>query len=497
VIREAVQNGLDKRAKNIYIRIDCQRRIICIFDDGDGASYAEIAKKFENIGLSLKLADRDAIGSKGIGNLAGIAIALSWQLFTRDVAAHGDTYLKYSLDREELKKEKGIQVHCEPYPSKTITGAPFVARTMLRLQDVDEISLKQLGDQDTIRRTLTEAFSNKLKSRNVDLRVQYRDFKNKYHDFVVKPQQYRGAAMEPEKYDTEFGEVEFVFYHSPKPVEKPVLLVQHLGVFSMPLINFFKMRILKKEVEDLFSRGYFEGEIRLGFCQVNAARVAFVPGHELKVFVQAVDSFVTDILRPLVEQLDQDGRAEKHRQIAERLVEKVLGYFRKHPSFLPPTMKSFLPRTDGGEGGVVGPGGFKKTAPPTRKKPEPKPPLPPDAFKKQREQSKATGGTAKKKREPQIRDLGEGLSLTFASPDANEDGFLWHSRLSEEGLIQINNSNTEFLEAEKRGQTKLSEYLSVLLQKELTCASLNPLDARTFGNAFEKNFMVFWRVSLD
>jgi hypothetical protein len=514
VLRELVQNPLDEGAKNIYVRIDCNRRLVCVYDDGNGAGEAEIREKFENIGLSLKLSDPGAIGHKGIGNLAGIAVAEQWELFARDTSVRGDPYRLYAFNRSELKKSDELQVHCEVLSIKSITGAPFQARTMVRLVDMDEMTLKQLGDHALIQRTLTEAFASKLKSHNVNLRVAYKDFKGKLHDFNVKPPQYRGTPMEPEKYDTEFGEVEFVFFHSPKPLVAPVLLVQHQGVFSIPLKTFFMYRVWGREVEEIFSRGYFEGEIRLGFCEMNPSRTGFEPGHQYKVFIQAVESFVADVLRPIVEQLDQEGRTERHRRIADSLLKRVGDYFRKHPSYLPPVLHSL----------VVKPGGKGITAPavplggsgagatcvlkpivPPKLTPSAKAkaeglsqPLPGDTFKRQRAKSQAAKAAGvKPKREPRILEIGDGLGLQIISPDANEEGFSWHSRISPNGLIQINAENDEFLTAERRGQTKLYDYMSLLLCKELSVASLNPIDARSFGNAFEKSFMNFWRAPLD
>ena len=501
VLREGVQNSLDKHAKNIFVRIDCPKGIIQILDDGDGAGYAEISKKFQNIGLSLKLDDPEAAGELGIGNLAGIAVAREWQLLTRDRKNPVDVYRLYSFERTQLKKSSAIELQSEEAKSyKSVPGAPFTAYTMVRLLDVDELTLKQLGNSDVISRTMTDAFGTKLKARKIELRFSYVDFKGKRREFLVKPQQFRGMQMDSEKYDTEFGEVEFHFFHSPRPVHQPSILVQHQGVHGIPLVNFFKMKILGREIEDLFARGYFEGEIKLGFCEMQPSKAAFVQNHQLSVFVQAIESFAADILRPLVEQLDEEGRAERHKRIADALLKRVRSYFQKHTSYLPPIMKSFIAKLeDSGSSDEATrlSGGFPKPEAKPKKKaeaPQPKP-LEPNAFTKQRKKSAATGG-APKKREPRVVVLDDGLGLEMYYPDANEEGMLWHSRTTD-GVIQINAANSEFLEAERRGQTKLSDYMFLMLNKELACASLNPTDAKTFGTAFEKSFMNFWRASLD
>lgn len=408
-----------------------------------------------------------------------------------------DVFRLYCFQRDELRKSSSVQVHSEVSPFKSITGAPFTANTMLRLLEVDEITLKQLGNSDIVARTLTDAFAHKLRTRNIELRVSYKDFKGKNHDFLVKPPQFRGSEMDVEKLETEFGEIEFCFYHTPRPMQSPNILVQHKGVYSLPLTNFFKLKVIGKAVEDLFARGYFEGVIKLGFCELDAARACFRNDVHLKVFVQAVESFAETILRPIVTQLDQEGREERHKRIADGLLKKVRNYFERHPHHLPPTIKSFILKPKGSEEkgfAVPGSGNSDKTK---KKEAATRPKLAKDAFKKQRQRNAeaSASGNPSKKKEPRVMVLDEGLGLQMVYPDADE-GFAWHSR-TYTGLIQINTANNDFLDAERRGQTKLSEYMFLLLKKELTCSSLPPINAQIFGDAFEKSFMPLWRASLD
>lgn len=486
VIREAVQNALDKGAKNIFVLIDCVKCLIEVFDDGNGASKAELAQKFDKIGLSLKLGQPGMMGQKGIGNLAPFAIGREWQLFTRDILK-GEPLRAYSLASSELSKVSGINVQSEEVPFKSVKGAPFAATTMLRIVDVASGVLRQLGDKGQIERTLRETFNAKLQGDKISLRVAYRPLKGQPVEFTVKATKFRGSPLQPVEYETEHGPVTFEFYHSPEPVKDPSILVLHQGVYSLPLSNFFMLKILPPELEPLFTKGYFEGEVRLAFCTINSSRSAFEHNVEQKSFVGAVEQFSAEILKPLIEQFEQTGRQERLKKIAESVLKKMRQFLNKNPSLLPPHLKSRLIKS-GAEGQspeerdsetIVSPDPDRKKA------------LPPDAFKQQR---KKTLENKPKTKRP-ILDVRDGLAIQVVNPEADE-GFAWHSRLTEKGIIQLNAMNNEFTEAERRGQTVLHRYMFLLVQKELTCASMTPHEAHIFNSGFEKTFLSFWKASL-
>ncbi len=485
VVREGVQNAIDKSAKNIFVSIDCKERLIEVYDDGTGANKAEIKKKFDQIGLSLKLGQEGMIGRKGIGNITPFAIGDKWQLFTRELGKSEPLHV-YTLPRSELAKQAGIELQIETVSFKNIKGAPFPATTQLRIVHVDEGVLRQLGDKDTIERTLREAFNAKLKNDNVKLRVAYRNLKGQISEFFVKPTKFRGAPLDSVEYETEYGAVTFEFFHSHEPLKNPSILVLHQGVYSVPLGNFFKRSILPTEFQALFDKGYFEGEIRLGFCELNSSRDVFQNGDELTSFVGAIESFCREILKPLLDQFEQSDRKKVLKQIAESVLKRMQQFLNKNPNLLPPNLKAFLAKRRPGEV-------EEDEEDETVSESEPHKPLPKDILKQQRKKTREGTPPVKK---PMVKLRGEGLAIQIVNPEA-EEGFLWHSRLTTRGVIQLNAMNNEFTEAERRGKTVLHRYMSLLVQKELTCASLTPHESEIFNNGFEKTFLTFWKASLS
>jgi|TARA_B100002003_G_C14140243_1_gene548313 hypothetical protein len=500
VIREGVQNAIDEGAENIFVDIDCKKRSMDIFDDGQGAGIEKIREKFDQIGLSTKATQKDAIGEKGTGNLAGLSVSDRWQLVTRDTHVKGDKLKVFTFERQELEKGSGIHLTCEYLPFTGIHGPPFKANTVLKLSGIDKTTLRQMGDKETVESTLREAFNAKLHSKRITLKVSYRSSGGQAKVFFVKPTKYRGLCMDPVEYETEHGYVVFQFFHSPHTVNSPSVIVEHQGVYSLPLKNFFLLRILPKEIEHLFLSGYFEGEIRLGFCEINGSRSAFTHNSELQAFIKTVEAFADEVLRPMIEQFELADREERLRRVAEGVLRKIRSFLNKHPNLLPTSLKSVILRQEQEEEpDVDGEGGrSKKTGQEKHpKKRGERKPLDPNALERQRDKSRAIkAGVVTPKRKKTIVETTEGLAIQLIHPDA-EDGFNWRSRTTTKGVIQINIVSSEFLETERRGQTELSRLMLLLVQKELTCASLPIGECEAFDRAFEGTFLSLWRSSLQ
>lgn len=95
-ISELVANGLDAKAKNVYVYIDMsdkEHSIIEIIDDGIGMDYADLAQKYVWIGRN-KRSDADLLedekknvmGRKGIGKLAALYLSNNYYILTKKEA---------------------------------------------------------------------------------------------------------------------------------------------------------------------------------------------------------------------------------------------------------------------------------------------------------------------------------------------------------------------------------------------------------------------------
>ena len=92
-ISELVANGLDAKAKNVYVYIDMsdkEHSIIEIIDDGIGMDYADLAQKYVWIGRNkrndvdlLENEKKNVMGRKGIGKLAALYLSNNYYILTK------------------------------------------------------------------------------------------------------------------------------------------------------------------------------------------------------------------------------------------------------------------------------------------------------------------------------------------------------------------------------------------------------------------------------
>lgn len=92
-ISELVANGLDAKAKNVYVYIDMsdkEHSIIEILDDGLGMDYDDLARKYVWIGRNkrtdadlLEEDKKNVMGRKGIGKLAALYLSNHYYILTK------------------------------------------------------------------------------------------------------------------------------------------------------------------------------------------------------------------------------------------------------------------------------------------------------------------------------------------------------------------------------------------------------------------------------
>jgi hypothetical protein len=301
---------------------------------------------------------------------------------------------------------------------------------------------------------------------------------------------FRGAKLDPVKYDTPFGYVEFELFCSPAPLDNPKILVQHKGVYAIPIFILFKLKQLPPDIEEIFLRGYFEGLIKLPFCTTNPGRTGFELNEELTCFADTVRTFALEVLKPIIENFEEEGRLDKYRRIAESVLKRLTELFKHEPSMIPAKLRSFI---EASSGPAV------KSEIPQIKIPLPRPPIPrtilQDQIREIKEEKTKPAGPREERKEPKTIKPKAGISLQFVLPGGEEE-FNWRSRLSPEGIIQINAGNTDFRRAEMLGVNKLDDYVLLLVLKEFTCASTGPVEAKIFSDGFEGIFMKFWKVKL-
>ncbi len=495
-ILEALQNSIDKHAKHALIEINVPERYIKIFDDGQSASCEEVTAKFRNIAQSNKLADASAIGEKGIGNLAGMTIAEIWQMIAKDFTSKPASIWVHRLEKSELAKRDGISLHSEPFQGKEITNKlHFKPNVMLWLRGVSDIAMARLSNIKLIERSILDAYNPILRTRGVDVRIVYKkDARSTAQEYLVKPVLYRGDLLQSVKEQTPLGEVEFAFYYSAEPhKEHQRVYVLHQGVNTMPLHNFFMRSLLDDDVKNVINRGFFDGEIRLGFCTVNPGKDSFQLDDQCQVFASVVKDFVMGVLKPIIDNFDQSERSDKLNRIALGVLKKIQLLFKENPHLIPPRLRAMSKASVGSvteeeeTSKVSTPGGRKRKLSKTA--------LVDQAATHKK--NKASGIPVGKRDKDQVMASKPrpGLQVDFVYPKSEEEQS-WHSRISPAGIIEINSGHLDFVRSELVGQNKVSEYLFMLILKELVVVGEDPTTGNSFGNIFERRFMALWKANL-
>lgn len=108
VLGEAISNSWDADAKNVFITIDRDSKILIVRDDGDGMDENDFQNKFLKIGYSKRkdnkthtISKRPFIGRKGIGKLALLSCAQKITVLTK---AKGMTIVGGVIDNSGLDK---------------------------------------------------------------------------------------------------------------------------------------------------------------------------------------------------------------------------------------------------------------------------------------------------------------------------------------------------------------------------------------------------------
>jgi hypothetical protein len=178
--------------------------------------------------------------------------------------------------------------------------------------------------------------------------------------------------------------------------------------------------------------------------------------------------------------------------VANGVIRKVKDFFKKNPNIIPPQFKTLLERP-----ALPTPSGLNRSF---AEKPiistEPrKRSLDSNALKKRKQEGEERRKTGKKAEKIQKETFAavDGLDIHYVYPDP-EEGFSWHSRINKE-VLEVNIVNENFLEAEKRSQTFLARYLTLLIQKEITVATEMGQNGEIFGNVFERMLKNFFAIS--
>lgn len=176
-LAELVSNSWDADAHHVWLDVPLDTPIgpsteIVVRDDGAGMSFDEVNKKYLLLGRNRRTSEgdhtpgnRQVLGRKGIGKLAGFGIAKLvevWTVCDGHLTAFRMDYDKITATQAEVASYRPVVLHDRP----VCEGDPIQAGTMVRLA---RIQLRNRINRDRFLRGLSRRFS--LLSANFEVRV--------------------------------------------------------------------------------------------------------------------------------------------------------------------------------------------------------------------------------------------------------------------------------------------------------------------------------------
>ncbi|OGD66182.1 hypothetical protein A3F08_02515 [Candidatus Berkelbacteria bacterium RIFCSPHIGHO2_12_FULL_36_9] len=327
---ELVQNAIDAGAENILLKIDQKKKTLYCADDGQGESFEGICSRFQRISERQK---DGKIGHKGIGNLASLSIAENFSLTTRPHTSN-ERFFTISLSRKGLQdKADGLTLPCHTESddfrpgSQYKLGTDFRISTLLIVRKIKDAAIRRMEDITALCKEVEERFATQILTRGIRIFVDNGSQRTK-----LCPNPFPGEKLEY-IIKTEFGEVTFEIYISPKPEKKPRLFVVH-GRTEGEKYNIPLSAILKSDfsamVNEVFHSGYLQGNIHLPFCTLTPNREELEYDDELFAFWNALETYARGEGSKILEGLSEQKTELKVFQVLNRVLKGFSSYLKNH-----------------------------------------------------------------------------------------------------------------------------------------------------------------------
>ena len=459
---ELVQNFLDANAHNAKIIIDAKQRTIAVFDDGNGADLGEMQDKFSQIGNSLKKGDSNTFGKKGIGGLSAFVVSSIWE-FTTKRKNSTSPYIKYTLDSSQFVKASGIEVHYEEMKVSDIGSSILGVKTSTKviLYDVEKSIINQLiAGREELLSSIQTSFNEKIKQLNINFVIICRCLDGNTHTIEVKSREFRGTEQEAVSINTDFGKIIFKMFLNPKPVNKPVIRISYKDPedgkrygFPVSMITTGRTKTTP-ETRGFLEKGYFEGSIEVGFCNMLPDRGGFVDNAQYKTFVFTVDSFVKDVLKKVIENIELEQSDDRLREVGDKVLGRFREYFKKHPAFVEKVsnkLSSMLALDGSGTGEPA-----SWTPLPKKKKSSKTPRRTMVSEQRDKDQTEKEKVNNSRRVTPNA-----GIGIVFVYP-SDEESFNWQYRFRA-GLLEFNCAEDGFVHCSSKNSSLLEDYCTTMM----------------------------------
>lgn len=116
VLLEVVQNAIDSGATRIELKINQQKRLFVVYDNGNGCGIEKFQRALRSLNSSMK--DERKYGQFGRGLVAPLSIADEGFTFTSCEHPHRAPYYTYLFDPKKIEHQKEVKIPAEEIPDR-------------------------------------------------------------------------------------------------------------------------------------------------------------------------------------------------------------------------------------------------------------------------------------------------------------------------------------------------------------------------------------------
>lgn len=335
VILEAVQNAIDKNARDVRININQKTHNLTVRDDGDGTTQEEFEKSLESVGQTRKKAD--ALGRFGLGLVSPVGKCEKYT-FTSTPRNDPRGYMEWTFVHDEIREQKEVRIPLRTRPdfwfgthssSRNITAVNW--RTEVKLEKYTKDRFVSKVTMESLAEGILTKFNEAMKRKKVFVHITITTEDGDRQTQEVRPRDFEGQRL-PEAVVTNknSGETIFRLYLARKTHKGSAGRVTvgetnndyriSFAMFARSLPHECK---LDEDTVMALTSGIFEGEILTSRARFHSGRRGFEANDALVGFAESIDTwFLQYGIEPFVD-AKETKQAERYQNLGLRSLKVI------------------------------------------------------------------------------------------------------------------------------------------------------------------------------
>ena len=347
---EIVQNAVDSDPKNIWMKLNRQKRSLDVYDDGVGTSWDEFNEALRKRGQSSKKSDK--LGRFGRGLVSPID-KCEVMTFTSCPRASNNAYMQWTFRASELAPNPEPHIPYEQQPqiqfgkanktltidSKTVSQVTWRTKISLRNYSTDR-EIGKIGSIDDLAKEIFSRYGAVMRAKKIRLHIEFTNEAGKTEAKTdMFPPEYTGQRL-PE-YIANIRGIRTTFRLFLAKAEGRMGKSNGtvvVGEANNPFRFAFKLLVnncgeyLSADVAKALKSGIFEGEIIAAGATLHENRKQFNINDGLTNFAAALEQWYLEIGAHHMEEIQETQEGERYQKLGLASMENIAAML-KTPRF--------------------------------------------------------------------------------------------------------------------------------------------------------------------